>query len=146
MADLSNITNLSGLTITSDQITGTNNPNATFAVSSLTQTQINLLQNVTPYTVGGNTNVRVKNGTMVFNITTSTFQIFINGNWVNVFLNASPATGVGLITGCPLILPSGTAVAVEVAANQFPGFIYYNTTANTIKYRDNAAWKTITAA
>ena len=119
MADLSNITNLSGLTITSDQITGTNNPNATLAVSSLTQTQINLLQNVTPYTVGGNTNVRVKNGTMVFNITTSTFQIFINGNWVNVFLNANLATGIGLITGCPLVLPSGTAVAVEVAANQF---------------------------
>jgi len=145
MADLSNITNLSGLTITSDQITGTNNPNATLAVASVTTAQRDLLQNVTPYTVGGNT-VRVKNGTMVFNITTSTFQIFINGNWVNVFLNASPATGVGLITGCPLILPSGTAVAVEVAANQFPGFIYYNTTANTIKYRDNAGWKTITAA
>ena len=145
MADLLNITNLSGLTITSDQITGTNNPNATLAVASVTTAQRDLLQNVTPYTVGGNT-VRVKNGTMVFNITTSTFQIFINGNWVNVFLNASPATGVGLITGCPLILPSGTAVAVEVAANQFPGFIYYNTTANTIKYRDNAGWKTITAA
>jgi len=36
MADLSNITALSGLTITSDQTTGTNNPNATFAVSSVT--------------------------------------------------------------------------------------------------------------
>ena len=146
MADLSLITEFSGLTITSDQTAGTTNPNATLAVASVTQGQRDKLENVTPYTVGANTNVRVKNGTMVFNITTGMFQIFIGGNWVNVFLNASTATGVGLITGCPLILPSGTAVAVEVAANQVPGFIYYNTTANTIKYRDNAAWKTITAA
>ncbi len=47
MADLSNITALSGLTITSDQTTGTNNPNATFAVSNVTTAQRDLLQNVT---------------------------------------------------------------------------------------------------
>ena len=87
MADLSNITNLSGLTITSDQITGTTNPNATFAVASLTQTQINLLQNVTPYTVGGNTNVRVKNGTMIYNITTQSFQVFLKGTWNDVLMD-----------------------------------------------------------
>ena len=59
MADLSNITALSGLTITSDQTTGTNNPNATFAVSNVTTAQRDLLQNVTPYVVNGAT-VRMK--------------------------------------------------------------------------------------
>ena len=44
MADLSNITALSGLTITSDQTTGTNNPNATFAFPNVTTTQRDLLQ------------------------------------------------------------------------------------------------------
>jgi hypothetical protein len=145
MADLSLITEFSGITITSDQYTGTNNPNGTMAVASVTTAQRDLLQNVTPYTATNATIVKVKNGTMIYNITTSTFQIFNGGSWVNVFLNATTATGVGLVTGCPLILPSGTSASVEAAPNQVPGFIYYNTTANTIKYRNNAAWATITA-
>ena len=68
MADLSNITALSGLTITSDQTTGTNNPNATFAVSNVTTAQRDLLQNVTPYVVN-NITYKVKPGTVIFNIT-----------------------------------------------------------------------------
>ena len=52
MADLSNITQLSGLTITSDQTSGTNNPNSTFAVPNVTTTQRDLLENVTPYLKG----------------------------------------------------------------------------------------------
>ena len=145
MADLDNITQFSGITITSNQTTGTTNKNATLAVVNVTQAQRDLLQNVTPYTATNATIVKVKNGTMIYNITTSTFQIFNGGSWVNVFLNATTATGVGLVTGCPLILPSGTSALVEAAPNQVPGFIYYNTTANTIKYRNNAAWATITA-
>ena len=142
MADLSNITNLSGLTITSDQITGTNNPNATFAVSSLTQTQINLLQNVTPYTVGGNTNVRVKNGTMVFNITLGLFQLFRNGQWENISTNITTATGVGL-TSSPFSIPSGPRANVEVAANQVNGFIYNDTTNNDVRGYINTQWMTL---
>ena len=46
MADLSNITALSGLTITSDQTLGTNNINATFAVSNVTTAQRDILQNI----------------------------------------------------------------------------------------------------
>ena len=87
MADLSLITEFSGLTITSDQTTGTTNPNATLAVASVTTAQRDLLQNVTPYTVGGNTNVRVKNGTMIYNITTQTFQVFLKGTWNDVLMD-----------------------------------------------------------
>ncbi len=144
MADLSNITNLSGLTITSDQSTGTTNPNATFAVASLTQTQINLLQNVTPYTVGGNTNVRVKNGTMVFNITLGLFQLFRNAQWENISTNIRAATGVGL-TSAPFSIPSGPRASVEVPSNQINGFTYFDST-NTIIRTYKNAWQTITSA
>ena len=143
MADLSNITNLSGLTITSDQITGTNNPNATLAVASVTTAQRDLLQNVTPYTVGGNT-VRVKNGTMVFNITLGLFQLF-NTQWMILFSVGTTATGVGLTNGAPLVYPTGPKVAVEVQANQINGFTYFDSTAIAIRTYKNG-WQTITSA
>ena len=86
------------------------------------------------------------NGAIIYNTATNTFQNYTNGAWNN--LNSSVATaGVGLVAGSsPAILPSGTAVAVEVAANEIAGFIYYNTTANTFKARTNAAWVTVTVA
>lgn len=49
------------------------------------------------------------------------------------------AAGAGL-NGVPFILPLGTTGNVEVAANQIPGFMYYDTTNNVIKLRTNAAW------
>jgi hypothetical protein len=144
MADLSLITEFSGITITSDQNTGTNNPNATLAVVSVTQSQRDLLQNVTTYTATNGATVKVKNGTMIYNITTGNFQIFKGGSWITVFLNATTATGVGLTTGSALILPVGTAGAVELPANQVPGFIYFDLTSGKIKIRTNAAWRTVT--
>ena len=123
MADLSNITALSGLTITSDQTTGTNNPNATFAFPSVTTTQRDKLENVTPYVVN---NV---------------------GVWQNILSVNTTATGVGLTNGAPFVYPSGAAGNIEnVVANQVNGFTYYDTTSNTLKTRINGAWRTVTTA
>ena len=150
MADLSNITALSGLTITSDQTTGTNNPNATFAFPNVTTTQRDLLQNVTPYVVNSVT-YKVKPGTVIFNITTGFLQIFdfVNnaGVWQNVLSINTTATGAGLTNGTPFVYPSGPAGNIEnVVANQVNGFTYYDTTSNTLRTRINGAWKTVTTA
>ena len=141
MADLSNITALSGLTITSDQTLGTNNPNATFAVSNVTTAQRDLLQNVTPYVVNGTT-VRIKEGTIIFNISVDKLQMFRNGIWESVTTNISTATGVGL-SSSPFSIPSGTKAAVEVAANQVNGFIYNDTTNNQVRGYINTGWMTL---
>lgn len=84
------------------------------------------------------------NGAIIYNTTTNTFQNYTNGVWNNV--NSSLATaGVGLVAGSsPVILPSGTRAAVEVAANQIAGFTYYDTTNNVTRTRSNANWQTIT--
>jgi hypothetical protein len=148
MADLSNITALSGLTITSDQTTGTNNPNATFAFPSVTTTQRDKLENVTPYVVN-NVTYKVKPGTVIFNITTGFLQIFDfannAGQWQNILSVNTTATGAGLTNGTPFVYPSGTRAAVEVAANQVNGFTYYDTTNNVLRTYKNA-WQTITSA
>lgn len=141
MADLSNITALSGLTITSDQTLGTNNQSATFAVSNVTTAQRDLLQNVTPYIVNGTT-VRIKEGTIIFNISVDKLQMFRNGIWESVTTNISTATGVGL-SSSPFSIPSGTRVAVEVAANQVNGFIYNDTTNNQVRGYINTQWMTL---
>jgi hypothetical protein len=141
MADLSNITALSGLTITSDQTLGTNNPNATFAFPNVTTTQRDLLQNVTPYIVNGAT-VRIKEGTIIFNISVDKLQMFRNGIWESVTTNISTATGVGL-SSSPFSIPSGTRAAVEVAANQVNGFIYNDTTNNQVRGYINTQWMTL---
>jgi hypothetical protein len=146
MSDLSNITSLSGLTIESDQKLGTNNPNATFAIPNLTTAQIAKLENVTPYVpANGAAPVTVKPGTEIFNISTGFAQVFQQGVWQNILTTSSVATGVGLTNGAPFTLPSGTN-AVEVAANQVNGFMYYSTTSNTIRAWVNGAWGTITFA
>lgn len=141
MADLSNITALSGLTITSDQTLGTNNQSATFAVSNVTTAQRDLLQNVTPYIVNGVT-VRIKEGTIIFNISVDKLQMFRNGGWESVTTNISAATGVGLLSA-PFSIPSGTRAAVEVAANQVNGFIYNDTTNNQVRGYINTQWMTL---
>lgn len=141
MADLSNITALSGLTITSDQTSGTSNPYATFAVSSVTTTQRDLLENVTPYTANGTT-VSVKEGTIIFNITVGTLQMFRNGAWENITTNITTATGVGL-SSSPFSIPSGEKDEVEVAANQTNGFIYYDTTDNDVRGYIDGQWMTM---
>jgi hypothetical protein len=148
MADLSNITALSGLTITSDQTTGTNNPNATFAFPSVTTTQRDKLENVTPYVVN-NVTYKVKPGTVIFNITTGFLQIFDfannAGQWQNILSVNTTATGAGLTNGTPFVYPSGPRGNVEVAANQVNGFTYFDVT-NTVLRTYKNAWQTITSA
>lgn len=144
MADLSNITALSGLTITSDQTSGTNNPNATFAVSSVTNAQRDLLQNVTSYAVRG-ASVKVKPGTRIFNITLGVPQVFRNGAWETEFSVNTVATGVGLTNGVPFVYPSGPRNEVEVTANEVNGFTYFDVT-NTVLRTYKNAWETITSA
>ncbi len=98
MADLDNITQFSGLTITSDQTTGTNNPNATFAVSSVTTAQRDKLANVTSYVVNGAT-VKIKPGTMIYNITTQTFQVFLKGTWNDVLMDINDSVSLVGVAG-----------------------------------------------
>ena len=141
MADLDNITQFSGITITSNQTTGTTNKNATLAIVNVTQAQRDLLQNVTPYVVNAVT-VRVKNGTMIYNITSGLFQLFRNGQWENISTNITTATGVGL-TSSPFSIPSGPRANVEVAANQVNGFIYNDTTNNDVRGYINTQWMTL---
>ena len=141
MADLSLITEFSGITITSDQYTGTNNPNGTMAVASVTTAQRDLLENVTPYVVNAVT-VKVKNGTMIYNITSGLFQLFRNGQWENISTNITTATGVGL-TSSPFSIPSGPRASVEVMANQKNGFIYNDTTNNYVRGYINTQWMTL---
>ncbi len=141
MADLDNITQFSGITITSNQTTGTSNRNATLAVVNVTQAQRDLLQNVTPYVVNAVT-VKVKNGTMIYNITSGLFQLFRNGQWENISTNITTATGVGL-TSSPFSIPSGPRANVEVAANQVNGFIYNDTTNNDVRGYINTQWMTL---
>ena len=141
MADLDNITQFSGITITSNQTTGTSNRNATLAVVNVTQAQRDLLQNVTLYVVNGVT-VKVKNGTMIYNITSGLFQLFRNGQWENISTNITSATGVAL-TSSPFSIPSGPRANVEVAANQVNGFIYNDTTNNDVRGYINTQWMTL---
>ncbi len=91
----------------------------------------------------------LRNGALIYNITTNTYQIYQSLNGVNAWFNlaASPitaATGVGLISGSPVILPTGTAAAVEVAGNAIEGFIYRNSTAPNIRVYNSGGWHTVT--
>ncbi len=136
--DLNNITTFSGITIESSAETGTTNINATFAVSNVTTAQRDLLENVTPYVVNGVT-VRIKEGTIIFNISVDKLQMFRNGGWESITTNISTATGVGL-SSSPFSIPSGPSDTVEVAANQVNGFIYYDTVKQQVKGYINSQW------
>lgn len=86
------------------------------------------------------------NGAIVYNTDLGTLQSYVDGVWNNLNSSLTTATGVGLVAGTPFILPSGTSAAVEVGGNQVAGFMYYNTTGNTVRLRTNAAWVTVQVA
>ena len=146
MADLSNITALSGLTITSDQTTGTNNPNATFALPCLTDKQKDEIENVTAYEVNGK-KFKIKPGTMIYNIDKDCVQIFAKNMWQNLYAVATNATGVGLTSGAPFVYPAGQKSDVEVPANEVNGFTYFDisgaTWDKTIRTFCQGAWRFI---
>jgi len=147
MADLDNITQFRGLTITSDQTTGTNNPNATFALPCLTDKQKDEIENVTAYEVDGK-KVKVKPGTMIYNIDRACIQIFIKGVWQNLYAVATTATGVGLSSGIPFVFPTGKKTEVEQAENEINGFTSFDATGlgldKTIRTFDEGKWGTVT--
>jgi len=147
MADLDNITQFSGLTITSDQNTGTNNHNATFALPCLTDKQKDEIENVTAYEVDSK-KVKVKPGTMIYNIDKACIQIFIKGVWQNLYAVPTTAAGVGLSSGIPFIFPTGKKEEVETEENQVDGFTYFDNTEpnldKTLRTFDEGKWGTIT--
>lgn len=148
MADLDNITQFSGLTITSDQTTGTNNPNATFALPCITDKQKDEIANVTAYEVDGK-KVKVKPGTMIYNIDRACIQIFIKGVWNNLYAVATTATGEGLNSGIPFVFPTGQKANVEKEINKVNGFTYFDVTDDvgvdkTIRTFDQGKWGTVT--
>jgi len=147
MADLDNITQFSGLTITSDQKSGTNNPNATFALPCLTDKQKDEIANVTAYEVDGK-KVKVKPGTMIYNIDRACIQIFIKGVWQHLYAVATTATGAGLTNGIPFVFPAGKKAEVEKEENAVNGFTYFDVTHpspdKTIRTFDEGKWGTVT--
>lgn len=90
------------------------------------------------------------NSAIIYNTTLNIFQSYqtigVASVWVNLSATTSAATGVGLVNGTALTLPSGTQAQVEVAENEIAGFIYYRTDGDTIRIRVGAAWLTIGAA
>jgi hypothetical protein len=142
-----NISRLTGLDIQPDP----NYPNSPhgFYVPQLTTAQRDKLTTVAN---GG----ELRNGAVIYNTTANAYQAYqvVNGASVWVNLNTGPATtatGVGLTSGTPLVLPSGPRANVEVAENQVVGFTYYDTTNRmTRQYASNAdnnapGWVTIFA-
>jgi len=90
------------------------------------------------------------NSAIIYNTTLNVFQSYQTigaaSVWVNLSATTSAATGIGLVNGTALTLPSGTQVQVEVAGNEIDGFIYYRTDGDTIRIRVGGAWLTIAAA
>lgn len=125
------ITRLTGLDV-QPNLTTTNGSSAAhgFYIPLLTTAQIATI----PTT-------ELRNGLLVANSTTNALQVRLNGALRNV--NTSVATAGAGLTGLPVILPTGTAVAVEVAANAIQGFIYVNSTANNIRLYNNAGWHSV---
>jgi hypothetical protein len=86
-------------------------------------------------------------GMLVYQDDINAFKVYQGGAWAIIYGNISAATGTGLTAGNnPFTLPSGTSAAVEDvgAGNLVNGFMYYNTTANSIRARANATYSTLT--
>jgi hypothetical protein len=89
-------------------------------------------------------------GTTFYNNTNDRYQGIRGANAdgtkkVVDFYTVSTSAGTGL-NGVPFVLPTAANADAEVAENQILGFMYYNTTASTIKMWNGAAWRTITTA
>jgi hypothetical protein len=90
--------------------------------------------------------ITASNGAIIYNTDKLLFEVNQNAIW-NTLTSSLSDIGVGLVAGnSPVLIPSGTTAAVEVAANQVAGFMYYDTTNNVFRVRNNAAWLTVTTA
>jgi len=87
--------------------------------------------------------ITASNGAIIYNTDTLLFQVRQNATW-NTLTSSSTAIGTGLVAGSsPVLIPSGTEAAVEVAANEVNGFTYYDTTNNVLTARIDGAWVVI---
>lgn len=118
-----------------------------------TQDQINAqFATNKPYTDKNGIKRNNADGTTFYNNTNDRYQGIRGANAdgtkkvVDFYTIPTTEAGAGLTFGIPFILPSGTRVAVEVAANEIPGFIYYDTTNNVLRLRTNVAWVNFTVA
>jgi len=99
-----------------------------------------------------------RSGFVYYNITSQkSIRTYIGATGAGAFgtIPAAPlgaGAGVGLIVGCsPFALPSGPSGSVEAVgatANQYNGFIYYNSTptvanVNTVRGRIGGVWSTV---
>ncbi len=133
---ITDITNLTGLNIQPETDLNGNIPfSALHAVyiPSLTTAQITTLL----------TKAETRNGLVVYDNTLNVYKVRQNGVINILGSSISAVTGAGLVTGSPLIVPSGADAAVEVVGNQVNGFIYYGATSTTIRARVNGAWVSI---
>ena len=121
------ITKLSSLDISPDL----HNKNNGFYAPQLTTAQRDAIPSNT-----------IRNGGIIYNSDLRFFQVYQDNTWKNLNTSLDNASGAGL-NGAPLLIPTGAEADVEVAGNEVQGFIYYDTTNNVLKLRDNAAWKTI---
>ena len=84
-------------------------------------------------------------GFTYYSTATTEIRAYTNAAWSTLYASPSTATGVGLTAGNnAFTLSNGPSGAVEVAANEVNGFMYYNTTGNNIRARVNGAWTTVT--
>lgn len=81
----------------------------------------------------------LRDGAIVYDKTLEIHKVRQNGAWVNLVTSDS-ATGAGLTPSSAVILSSGTAVNVQVAANQVNGLVYYDTTSANPKARVGDDW------
>ena len=87
--------------------------------------------------------ITASNGAIIYNTDTLLFQVRQNATW-NTLTSSSTAIGTGLVAGSsPVLIPSGTKAAVEVALNEVNGFTYYDTTNDVLTARIGGAWLVI---
>jgi len=87
--------------------------------------------------------ITASDGAIIYNTTTLLFEIHQNEEW-STLTSAPVDVGEGLDAGSPpVVIPSGPKAAVEVAANELDGFMYYDTTNDVLTARVGAAWLVI---
>lgn len=124
MAD-STITKLTALEITGDPHSNING----FFVPQLSNAQRDSLPS----------NI-IKDGMLHYNTDAQRLETREHGQWYVINVSVPTPSNAPGIHGAPLILPTGARVDVEVPANEIIGFMYYDTSSNTVRVRTAVEW------